>query len=251
MGVGPVVVVAVVSAAALLGCSDTTESISRQSGTATRPATSAPPTATTTRTPNRPSKQTPQTTKTPKQTVTPGDGRASAAKPNTAPAVMAIPRIGLAGLRVTPYQGAADDGPGTKIQNKGKAANPQGAKGGVGAGDIGNYLVTAHRLTAGGPFRRLPSLRNGDHVYVTAGGSTYDYVISQTMWISFRKPADQARQSAPVPGFPGRTATKAMITLSTCATIEDHAAGNFWKDEFDNPEHRIDKVGVLVGVKPA
>jgi len=40
--------------------------------------------------------------------------------------------------------------------------------------------------------------------------------------------------------------TKAMITLSTCATREDHAEGNYWADEFDNPEHRIDKVGVLV-----
>jgi sortase A len=37
-----------------------------------------------------------------------------------------------------------------------------------------------------------------------------------------------------------------MITLSTCATVEDHAAGNYWSDRFDNPEHRIDKVGVLV-----
>jgi sortase A len=37
-----------------------------------------------------------------------------------------------------------------------------------------------------------------------------------------------------------------MITLSTCATIEDHAAGNWWADRFGNPEHRIDKIGVLV-----
>ncbi len=36
-----------------------------------------------------------------------------------------------------------------------------------------------------------------------------------------------------------------MITLSTCATPEDHAAGNFWADELHNPEHRIDKIGVL------
>jgi sortase A len=42
-----------------------------------------------------------------------------------------------------------------------------------------------------------------------------------------------------------------MITLSTCATPEDHAAGNFWSDRFDNPEHRIDKVGVLTEVRPA
>jgi sortase A len=34
--------------------------------------------------------------------------------------------------------------------------------------------------------------------------------------------------------------------LSTCATPEDHAAGNFWFDRFGNPEHRIDKIGVLV-----
>ena len=37
-----------------------------------------------------------------------------------------------------------------------------------------------------------------------------------------------------------------MITLSTCATQEDHAAGNYWSDALDNPEHRIDKIGVLV-----
>ena len=42
-----------------------------------------------------------------------------------------------------------------------------------------------------------------------------------------------------------------MITLSTCATPEDHAAGNFWADEFDNPEHRIDKIGVLTATRPA
>ena len=42
-----------------------------------------------------------------------------------------------------------------------------------------------------------------------------------------------------------------MITLSTCATPEDHAAGNHWADEFDNPEHRIDKIGVLVQTSPA
>jgi len=42
-----------------------------------------------------------------------------------------------------------------------------------------------------------------------------------------------------------------MITLSTCATPEDHARGNFWSDRFGNPEHRIDKIGVLVDTRPA
>ncbi len=41
-----------------------------------------------------------------------------------------------------------------------------------------------------------------------------------------------------------------MITLSTCATQEDHAVGNYWSDEFKNPEHRIDKIGVLRSISP-
>lgn len=48
------------------------------------------------------------------------------------------------------------------------------------------------------------------------------------------------------PGVPGAAPRWAFITLSTCATLEDHAAGNYWADELHNPEHRIDKVGVLV-----
>jgi sortase A len=40
-----------------------------------------------------------------------------------------------------------------------------------------------------------------------------------------------------------------MITLSTCATPEDHARGNYWADAFGNPEHRIDKIGTLVATR--
>ena len=54
-----------------------------------------------------------------------------------------------------------------------------------------------------------------------------------------------------MPGRPGVRATTAMITLSTCRTPEDHGEGNFWSDEFGNPEHRIDKIGVLVGIRRA
>jgi sortase A len=37
-----------------------------------------------------------------------------------------------------------------------------------------------------------------------------------------------------------------MITLSTCAAPEDHAAGNWWAEEFGNREHRIERLGVRV-----
>jgi sortase A len=41
-----------------------------------------------------------------------------------------------------------------------------------------------------------------------------------------------------------------MITVTTCLTPEDNAAGNIWRDAQNNPEHRIDKIGVLTATKP-
>ena len=163
---------------------------------------------------------------------------------------LSIPALGVDGLRVVPYRGTADDLPGTRIQDRGDAATPRGPKGGVGPGQVGNFVVTGHRTTAGRPFGELPSLRRGDHVLVTAAGQVYDYRITRTLRVSFRDPASRASQSAPVPGRPGVEATDAWITLSTCATPEDHAAGNYWSDGLGNPEHRIDKVGRLVDVRP-
>ena len=162
---------------------------------------------------------------------------------------MSIPALGIDGLRLVAYKGTADDLPGTLIQNRGVLATPRGSRGGVGAGEVGNMVVTGHRTSHGAPFAELPALPNGAHVLVAAGGLVFDYRITRTMTISFRSTRSIARQSAPVPGRLGVPATRAMITLSTCATPEDHARGNFWADELGNPEHRIDKVGVLVDVR--
>ncbi|MFJ9948411.1 class E sortase [Kitasatospora sp. NPDC091207] len=169
----------------------------------------------------------------------------------TETASLAIPSIGLAGLRVVPYQGTTDDGPGTRIQNGGVAASPYGEQGGVGPGEVGNYLVTAHRLSAGGPLRKLPAVREGDAVLVTVGGVEYEYVITGTRSTSFRSAQSLAEQRAAVPGRPGERAVQAMITLSTCATPEDDATGERWRDAQGNPEHRIDKIGVLRASRPA
>ena len=162
-----------------------------------------------------------------------------------------IPSIKSKTLRVIAYNGTPDDVAGDRIQDKGRLASPRGAKGGTGPGQVGNFIVTGHRSEAGRPLGKLPSVRNGDHVLVTVGGMVYDYVITGTLWVSFRKPESKAAQIAPVPGRPGVTATRPMITVSTCATPEDHAAGNYWKDALGNPEHRIDKIGVLAAVRPA
>ena len=111
-------------------------------------------------------------------------------------------------------------------------------------------IVTAHRTTARKPFGELPDLRVGEHVFVESRGYVFDYRITRTLTVSFRSKRSRALQSLPVPGRPGVAATQPMITLSTCATPEDWAAGNFWSDALGNPEHRIDKVGVLVDVRP-
>jgi len=161
-------------------------------------------------------------------------------------ALLTIPSIGVRDLPVVPYPGWTDDAPGTVIQDRGVAASPFGPRGGVGPGGIGNYQVTAHRTSSTRAFASLPSLAIGSRVIVEVGRVRYVYEIVRTRETSFRSARSLAEQRAAVPGRPGAVPRQAFITLSTCATQEDHAAGNFWSDEFHNPEHRIDKIGVLV-----
>jgi sortase A len=165
-------------------------------------------------------------------------------------ASLSIARIGIEALDVVAYEGRTDDGAGTEIQNRGLAASPNGPEGGVGPGGLGNYQVTAHRLSSTQAFLRLPELENGDHVRVTTEDARYTYEIVDTRETSFRSPESLRAQRAAVPGKPGVKPEQAYITLSTCATVEDHAAGNYWADEFGNPDHRIDKIGVLVESQP-
>ena len=167
-----------------------------------------------------------------------------------APSWLTIPSIGVHDLRVVAYVGSPDDAPGTVIEDRGVAASPRGSRGGGAPGVVGNFVVTGHRTAAGAPLGRLPELQVGAHVLVRSGSSVYDYVVTGTMSVSFRSRASMALQTAAVPGHPGQLATRPMITLSTCATPEDHAAGDWWRDALGNPEHRIDKVGVLVDVRP-
>ena len=144
------------------------------------------------------------------------------------------------------YRGRTDDGPGTVIQNRGIAAAPYGPHGGTGLGGLGNYQVTAHRTSHGGVFGRTPSLRKGDKAIVDSARWRYVYRITRTRWVSFRSQESLRRQRAAVPGHPGKKPHHGYITISTCATPEDHARGNYWTDRYGNPEHRIDKIGVLV-----
>ena len=164
-------------------------------------------------------------------------------------ALLSIPRLGMTDLPVEPYRGWTDDAPGTEIQDGGVAASPFGPRGGTGPGGIGNYQVTAHRLSSTQAFLELPRLRAGDLVHVDVGSRRLTYEVTRTRITSFREPASLRAQRAAVPGRPGVEATRAMITLSTCRTPEDRAEGNTWSDRFGNPEHRIDKIGVLRSIE--
>ncbi|MEU3482945.1 class E sortase [Streptomyces sp. NPDC033753] len=226
------------------------------SGTTTPPGTSG--TSRTPSTSSTPSAPSTSSTSTGAHGPTSQVPAATATAPPTPPAPrgpvdaeMSIPSIGVEDLDVVPYEGTTDDRAGTRIQDRGVAASPYGERGGVGPGEVGNYLVTAHRLSAGGPLRELPSVEVGDQVHVTAEGTVYTYEIVETRTTSFRSARSLAEQRAAVPGEPDEKPTRAMITLSTCATPEDNAAGNFWRDAQNNPEHRIDKIGVLTSTRTA
>lgn len=196
-------------------------------------------------------------TQVPSETPEPAGTAYEAAAPKVSPsdgrprrASLSIPALGIRDLAVVPYVGKTDDAPGTRIQDGGVAASPHGPEGGVGPGGIGNYQVTAHRTSSTRAFLQLPRLQVGERAVVDTRGTRYVYEILRTRTTSFRSARSLAEQRAAVPGRPGAAPTRALLTLSTCATPEDHAKGNFWSDEFGNPEHRIDKIGVLVRTGP-
>jgi len=220
--------VAAVSAGAVASCSEQV----------VRPAESAAPSIT----------RAPSVEPTSSPTPTPTGPAVSDGRPRDAR--LSIPKIGVDDLRVVAYRGFTDDRRGTVIQNRGRAASPHGPDGGVGPGGIGNYQVTAHRLSSTRAFLQLPRLRRGDRVEVETGDVRYVYEVTETRRTSFRSPTSLEKQRAEVPGKPGAVADRAYLTLSTCLTPEDHAAGNFWSDQFGNPEHRVDKIGELVRTEP-
>lgn len=80
-------------------------------------------------------------------------------------------------------------------------------------GQVGNFVVAGHRVTAGGPFWRLPSLHRGSMVIVVTINASYEYeVTGPPRSVS----ADDTAVTAPVPGHPGEHARLRMITLISC-----------------------------------
>jgi sortase A len=79
-------------------------------------------------------------------------------------------------------------------------------------GQVGNFAVAAHRVTAGNPFFHLNELRPGDKVMIITAATRYTYLVTHTELVL---PGDTAVLD-PVPGHPHQPPREAMITLITC-----------------------------------
>ncbi|MEU8384482.1 class E sortase [Streptosporangium sp. NPDC048865] len=79
-------------------------------------------------------------------------------------------------------------------------------------GKIGNFVLSGHRTTYAAPFNRIDELRRGDPILIDAREARYTYRVTG------KRVVDPAEIGvvAPVPGRPGHTPTRALITLSTC-----------------------------------
>lgn len=80
-------------------------------------------------------------------------------------------------------------------------------------GQVGNFVVAGHRVTAGNPFWRLPSLRAGSLIIVETINASYEYQVTGR---PRSVPVDDTAVTAPVPYHPGAHAQLGMITLITC-----------------------------------
>jgi sortase A len=79
-------------------------------------------------------------------------------------------------------------------------------------GQVGNFAVAGHRVTSGNPFWSLPSLKQGDLVYIQTQLNDFTYRVIGKKWVS---PSDIAVLDSD-PGHPGQRASERLLTLITC-----------------------------------
>ena len=96
-------------------------------------------------------------------------------------------------------------------------------------GQIGNFSIAGHRVGKGEPFLHLDLLRPGDAVVVQTATNWYVYRVlgnvatgnlasADSQGVVGREIVQPSRTEviAPVPGHPGRTPTRALMTMTTC-----------------------------------
>ena len=83
-------------------------------------------------------------------------------------------------------------------------------------GDYGNCVIAGHRLGWGQPFAGLATLEIGDEIQISVGETTYVYTVITTATVVA---GTDAEVLAGVPYDPERRPTRALLTLTTAASI--------------------------------
>lgn len=113
------------------------------------------------------------------------------------------------------------------------ASGPGHVPGTAMPGQLGNFAIAAHRVTAGDPFWHLPSLRVGSMIDVETISGVYQYQVTRApRWVA----QGDSAALASVPYYPGEPARQRMITLLT--------SDPFWTGT------RVVVTGVLVRTLP-
>ena len=79
-------------------------------------------------------------------------------------------------------------------------------------GDIGNFGMAGHRTTYGKPFNQIEQLIEGDVVLVETKDTYFVYRVTGHQIV----PPTQVSVLLPVPDKPGKKATVATLTMTTC-----------------------------------
>ncbi|ADB31105.1 sortase family protein [Kribbella flavida DSM 17836] len=134
--------------------------------------------------------------------------RRSGASPGTPITLLRIPRFGA------DWEKPVVEGVGEDELARGLGHYPQTQL----PGEPGNFAIAGHRVTHGSPFRKLLELRKGDQVIVETADAVYTYELNGAPRDLTVKPADTWVLD-PVPGKPGQTPTKPILTLTTCQDL--------------------------------
>jgi sortase A len=117
-------------------------------------------------------------------------------------AVIRIPRFG-ADHRFVVVEGVEQDD-----LRKGPGHYPGSAL----PGQVGNFVVSAHRTTYSAPFNRVGELRAGDRIIVDTRAKQYVYQVTGRRIVD----PDTVAVTLPVPFRPQARPTEKLITLTTC-----------------------------------
>lgn len=135
------------------------------------------------------------------------------------PVRRAVPGDALALLRIpamsSSFEVAVVSGVGDDVINRGLVGHFPGT---AAPGRVGNFAITGHRVTHGQPFRHLDRIRRGDPIIVETRDAVYTYVADNDPHQNVVPPT-AVRVTDPVPGKPSARASRALITLATCASL--------------------------------